>query len=126
MQRNVGLAVLDVGIARQLRGMPGRDGSLFDDLAPIFGTTTTAQLGRIETCLAAEEPQLAIAAAAAVQLADACASFGAARMAAASRSLATVLGQAGGAPTAEALARLRSEHDAVLAQLALWQAATPS
>ena len=126
MRGNASLAVLDVRIARQLRGMPGRGGSLFDDLAPIFGTTTTAQLERIETCLAAAEPQLEVAAASAVQLADACASFGAARMAAASRSLATVIGQAGGAVAGQALARLRSEHDAVLAQLALWQPAPPA
>lgn len=124
MQRNAGQAVLDVRIARQLRSMPGRGGSLFDDLAPIFGSTTTAQLARIETALAADEPDRAIAAASAVQLADACASFGAARMAAASRSLATVLGQGGGASAAQALAHLRSEHDAVLAQLALWQASS--
>jgi HPt (histidine-containing phosphotransfer) domain-containing protein len=98
-------AALDIRTVRQLRSIPGRSGSLFDDMAPIFLRTSVAQLDRIADRAARGEH--AAAAEAAFQLVGAAGSFGARRMSAAATRVREAL--RADADVAEALADLRDE-----------------
>lgn len=100
-------ATLDVRTVGQLRSIPGRTGSLFDDMAPVFLRTSAAQLDRIGERIATGD--LAAAAEAAFQLVGACGSFGARRMAASAAALRTTLAGGDLAGLPNQFAQLRSE-----------------
>lgn len=83
------MPVLDLRTVGQLRALPGRTGSLFDDLVPAFLSSSRMQVTGIHGHLATGD--VAAAAGLAHQLAGACGSFGASRMAAAGLALSYLL-----------------------------------
>ena len=80
--RPPGDAVLDVGVVRRLRSIPGRTNTLFDELAPIFLASTPQRIGRLRSLVLADgiAASTATAVDATADLAAMCACLGATRM----------------------------------------------
>lgn len=109
------MAVLDVRTVSQLRGIRGRDGSLFDDLVPAFLKSSVSQIERI--CYHVERRAFAEAGEAVAELTAACGSFGAQRMATVTRELQQLLMTNTAVGVETHLIRLRSELSLVESQL---------